>query len=99
MNFKSEAFKLFAKFIHQKNQKWIQNPLDFQQQIFEQMISAGKQTKFGKEHGFEQIKTYDDFKNRVPLNDYEDIKSYIEQIENGESDVLWPGKPIYFAKT
>src|SRR5690606_6191984 len=39
------------------------------------------------------------FKNAVPVRDYEDLKGYIAHLKAGEPDILWPGKPLYFAKT
>lgn len=96
---KSAAAQLFSKFIHQKNQKWIENPKEFQLKIFKRLIEVGQTTIFGKDHKFETIKSYDDFRNTVPVSDYEDLKPYIDLILKGENDVLWKRKPIYFAKT
>ncbi len=70
-----------------------------QQDIFKSLIKSAKNTLFGKDHGFETIQTYDDFKKQVPIRDYEQIKPYIEKIKEGRQNVLWKGKPIYFAKT
>ena len=63
------------------------------------IVSQAAHTAFGRDHGFEKIKTYDDFKKAVPIRDYEDLKPYIERVKAGEPDVLWPGRPAYFAKT
>ena len=54
---------------------------------------------FGKDHGFTDIRSYDDFKKQVPIRDYEELKPYVEKVLHGESDILWKGKPAYFAKT
>ncbi len=70
-----------------------------QQNIFKSLIKSAKDTQFGKEHSFETIQSYDDFKKQVPIRDYEQIKLYIEKIKEGKQNVLWKGKPIYFAKT
>ncbi len=70
-----------------------------QQAIFKTLIKSAKNTEFGKDHGFENIQTYDDFKKQVPIRDYEQIKPYIEKIKEGRQNILWKGKPIYFAKT
>ena len=70
-----------------------------QQGILKSLIKSAKHTEFGKDHGFESIQSYDDFKKQVPIRDYEQIKSYIEKIKEGRQNVLWKGKPIYFAKT
>ncbi|HXL55241.1 MAG TPA: GH3 auxin-responsive promoter family protein, partial [Chitinophagaceae bacterium] len=66
---------------------------------FKSLIKSAKDTQFGKDHSFETIQSYDDFKKQVPIRDYEQIKLYIEKIKEGKQNVLWKGKPIYFAKT
>lgn len=63
------------------------------------MIKNGSRTAFGREHGFDKIKSYDAFRAQVPLRDYEALRPWIERIKKGEKDVLWPGAPKYFAKT
>ena len=63
------------------------------------IIRRGASTAFGKEHGFNGIYNYETYKKHVPLQTYEDIKPYIERIIQGEYNVLWPGRPMYFAKT
>ena len=75
------------------------HPSFYQKKIFNRLIREGKKTKFGKEHNFNFIKNYEDFKARVPVRDYEEFKPYIELIKQGESNVLWPGVPLYFCKT
>ncbi|MFA5619469.1 MAG: GH3 auxin-responsive promoter family protein [Weeksellaceae bacterium] len=99
MGFKSTAAKILSEINFKKEQKWIHHPLETQQMIFQHLIHIGRQTKFGKDHDFKAIKNYEDFKKRVPVRDYEGLKPYIEKIQSGENDVLWKGKPVYFAKT
>jgi len=70
-----------------------------QQNIFKNLVKSAKDTQFGKDHHFETIQSYDDFKKQVPIRDYEQIKQYIEKIKEGKHNILWKGKPIYFAKT
>lgn len=77
----------------------MESALDDQQNIFNQLIKTAAKTDFGKEHGFESIKSYDDFVKQVPVRDYEAFKPYIEKIKQGRHNVLWKGQPIYFAKT
>jgi len=99
MGLKSILSKPFAKYIVDKQNKWSENPEETQEKVFQKLISVGKNTLFGKEHNFNDIKNYDDFKKNVPVRDYEQLKSYINKIIAGESDVLWKGLPLYFAKT
>ncbi len=70
-----------------------------QEKIFQSLIKKGRKTAFGKAHGFENIHTYEAFKNQVPVRDYEELKHWFDRTAGGESDVLWPGRPLYLAKT
>lgn len=65
----------------------------------QKIVAQAANTVFGRDHDFSKIKTYEDFKRAIPIRDYEDLKHYIERVKKGEPDVLWPGRPAYFAKT
>lgn len=93
------ASKWFASYIHHKNQRWINHPLQAQQKVFKTLIQQAKNTAFGKDHHFDDIRSYEDFAKRVPIRDYEQFRPYIERIFQGEKNVLWKGTPLYFAKT
>lgn len=99
MNWKAQAAKLYAKKIHLSHQKWITDPLKYQNDWFKKLIHTARNTEFGKIHQFESIKTYEDFKTNVGIREYEEIKTYIEKVKLGEPNVLWSGKPLYLAKT
>lgn len=99
MSFKSFAAKIFAKRIAAKTRKWVENPHQAQDKLFKELVENGRNTKFGIDHDFNHITSYEDFRNKVPIRDYEDLKPYVNLVVEGETDVLWPGKPIYFAKT
>ncbi len=99
MSIKSFAAKLFAKHIHKKTQNWANNPVEIQQKVFQELIHQAKDTAFGKDHNFTQIKTFEDFAKQVPIRDYEELRSYVDRMVKGEENILWKGKPIYFAKT
>lgn len=77
----------------------MEKPAETQEKIFRTLLSKAAGTAFGKDHGFKDIKTYEDFKKAVPIRDYEGLRSYADRVVAGESDILWPGKPTYFAKT
>lgn len=96
---KSVLAKLFAARVHKKVQKWANNPVETQQIIFRNLINQAKDTQFGKDHDFVSINHYNDFVSRVPIRDYELLKPYVESVVAGEEDILWKGKPLYFAKT
>ncbi len=75
------------------------NAIADQDIILKNLIKKAQNTQFGKEHNFDKINSYEDFKKNVPIRDYEQIKLYIEQIKKGKANILWKGRPIYFAKS
>ena len=99
MSIKAIAAKLFAKKIVRKTQEWAQHPVATQEAVFKKLIKEAQSTQFGKDHYFEQIQSHADFVQNVPIRDYEGLKSYVDRVVNGEENVLWKGKPLYFAKT
>ena len=99
MSIKSIAAQVFAWLVYHKNQRWINRPVETQQAVFLKLIAAAQYTQFGKDHAFANIKTHQDFSTQVPVRDYEALKPYVDRVVAGESNILWPGKPLYFAKT
>ena len=99
MSVKSIAAKIFAKKIHHKTQKWIQNPVESQRKVFLNLLASATETQFGKDHNFSNINSFEDFSRQVPIRDYEELRPYIDRVIKGEQDILWIGKPLYFAKT
>ena len=99
MSVKAFGAKIFAKIVDKQIQKWANNPIQTQEKVFNDLISSAKNTLFGKDHGFENISNYNDFKEKVPVRDYEGLRKYVDKMVAGESDILWPGKPLYYAKT
>lgn len=99
MSLKAIAAKVFASYIHRKTQKWVNNPIETQQAVFKEILEKAANTEFGNDHGFESISTHEDFVKQVPIRDYEELKPYVNKVVEGEKDILWPGQPVYFAKT
>ena len=99
MSLKPFFAKVFARNIYRKTQLWATNPIETQQRVFEDLIRQANNTQFGIDHHFDQIKTFEDFTKNVPVRDYEGLKSYVDKVVKGEENVLWKGKPLYFAKT
>ena len=99
MTLKSFFGYYFAKYIVKKNNTWINAAVSTQNKQRKFILDNAKNTKFGKDHGFSKILNYNDWKKSVPIRDYEGLKPYIDLVVNGENDILWPGKPIYFCKT
>src|SRR5690606_22136423 len=99
MSLKAFAAKIFDKSVARRTAKWVDSPVKTQQRVFEELIAKAKKTRFGKEHGFKQIRLHSDFVEKVPIRDYEELKGYVQMIIDGQDAVLWPGKPAYFGKT
>ena len=88
-----------ARYIVSQQHEWIARSVQVQDEWLSALIKKARDTQFGRDHHFKDIQSYSDFKEAVPVSDYEDLKSYIARIKEGEQDILWPGKPLYFAKT
>ena len=99
MGLKAFLSVCFARFVVNKNNVWKHSAVKHQQTIMHQLIAKAQKTAFGIDHCFSDITCYDDFKKNIPIRDYEEIKTYVDRVVNGENDVLWPRKPIYFCKT
>jgi len=99
MSIKAFGAKLFAGIVQKQLKKWADHPEKAQLKVFENLIETARSTAFGRDHHFDEIQSFHDFAQRVPIRDYEALKPYVERVVAGEADVLWPGKPLYFAKT
>lgn len=99
MKIKSFLAKPYAAIVHKRLQKSMLTAVPDQQNILYSLLKHGSPTTFGKDHHLKEVKTYEEYKKAVPIRDYEGISSYIELIKEGKQNVLWKGKPLYFAKT
>ncbi|MDR0224550.1 MAG: GH3 auxin-responsive promoter family protein [Myroides odoratus] len=99
MSIKSFGAKIFASIIHKKTQKWLKNPVETQAKVLADLVEQAKHTAFGQDHNFTAITDAKMFAQQVPVRDYEGLKPYVDRVVKGEEDVLWKGKPLYFAKT
>ena len=99
MGLKASLSIPFAKFVKLKNDKWAKTPVKTQEKVFKSLIKKACKTQFGKDHDFKSIDSYEAFKSKVPVREYDGLKPYVEKIVAGEADILWPGKPTYLSKT
>ncbi|MGB6036599.1 MAG: GH3 auxin-responsive promoter family protein [Cryomorphaceae bacterium] len=99
MGLKEWLSKPIAAIAAKKVEKWSREALKRQEETLSSLVSKAQNTAFGKDHSFSEITNYAQFKERVPLRDYEALKPYIDRTVAGEGDILWPGRPIYFSKT
>jgi hypothetical protein len=88
MSLKPFFAKIIARNIYRKTQLWATNPIATQQQVFENLIFQAKNTQFGMDHHFDQIKTFEDFTKNVPVRDYEGLKSYVDRVVKGKENIF-----------
>ncbi len=99
MSIKPLLSKPLAKIIAKNQYKFSNNADKYQSRTLKVLVNKSINTIYGNDHNFKDINNYDDFKNAVPIKDYEGLKHYINLLLEGQPNVLWPGKPAYFAKT
>jgi len=89
---------IIKKRIHQI-ELFMKHPLDVQNELFLNLIDTAKNTEWGQQYDYKSINNYQDYINRVPLQDYESLKDQIIRIKHGEQNVLWPTDIKWFAKS
>src|ERR1700760_1070967 len=101
MNMKIKSFlaRPFASYIYKAIQKGMTTAIADQEAILKELLRVGAKTAFGEEHRLGDVKSYEEFREAVPVRDYEQFSTYIHQIKEGKHNVLWQGLPIYLAKT
>jgi hypothetical protein len=78
---------------------FVKYPHDVQEEWFQTLISSAQHTEWGKEYDYSSIYTQKQYKERIPLQNYDTLKPYIERMLKGESNVLWPSEIKWFAKS
>lgn len=99
MKILNPAIRSYIKLRWSYIDQYVHNPLNTQVRTFNDLISSGQFTEFGKKHDFAKINNYKDFKNNVPIHTYEDILPYIKRMMEGERNILWPSPIEWFAKS
>lgn len=99
MSILSLLSKPLAAYTAKQTHFWSRNAVLMQQRIFQQLLHSGKNTMFGRDHWITSVKSYEEYREQIPIRDYEAFRPYIDRIKNGEENVLWPGKPLYLSKT
>lgn len=89
---------VMQKRIHQI-ELFIKYPNEVQEELFKKLLQTAKLTEFGSQYDFGSIHTYEQFKERVPIQTYEKIFPYIERMMRGEQNVLWPSEIKWFSKS
>jgi hypothetical protein len=99
MKIKSFLARPFAGYIYKGIRRGMGTAVEDQEKILKNLLKTGATTEFGADHKLEEVKTYGEFSQVIPIRDYETLKPYIDKIKEGRHNVLWKGRPIYFAKT
>ncbi|OUJ75521.1 GH3 auxin-responsive promoter family protein [Hymenobacter crusticola] len=99
MGLKSVLSRPVAALVHGQYQQWLRQPVATQQRVLTDLLAQGAHTAFGRDHDFGAIATASDLARHVPVRDYEALYPYINRVKQGEANVLWPGRPLYLAKT
>jgi len=99
MKIKSFLAKPFASYVYKGIRKGMHTAVADQENILKMLIKTGRNTEYGKQQGLGQVGSYNEFRQAVPVLDYEQMRPFIDMIKEGKHNVLWKGRPIYFAKT
>jgi hypothetical protein len=99
MKIKSFLARPFAFYIYKGIRKGMGTAVSDQENILKNLIKVGRTTDFGKEAGLDQVNQYEEFREAIRIRDYEQMKPWVDKIKQGKHNVLWKGRPIYFAKT
>lgn len=75
------------------------NSSEIQDKVFRRLINDATETEWGKKYNYKSIRNYEDFKRRVPVQTYEDIKPYVERLRAGEKNIIWSSQIHWFAKS
>ena len=89
---------LMKQRIHQI-ELFMKYPLEVQQEWLRKLMHSAKSTEWGKRYDFRSIQTYEEFRNRLPVNDYDSLKPFIDRLRQGEQNILWPTEIKCFAKS
>ena len=99
MNLLSKTISFLARLRYKRIRNWVNHPAAAQRHVLQSLISDAQYTAFGKKYNFTRLFTVREFKERVPLSEYDDIKPYIDRMMQGEENVLWNTPINWFAKS
>lgn len=95
----NEIFRWYYRLRYRRIERFMQNPHKAQREVFRQLIEAARHTEWGRKYDYRSIKTPEQFSERIPVQDYESLKPYIQRMMHGEKDVLWSGQIKWFSKS
>ncbi len=95
----NQIFKTYYKLRYKRMERFMRSPHEMQLHVLNKLLRTASHTEFGQNHRFSKIQSPEEFARFVPINDYEDLKSFIDRMMLGERNVLWPGKVKWFSKS
>jgi GH3 auxin-responsive promoter len=99
MKLLSPAISRLARLRLWRIEQWVEQPVEAQHEVWQDLMSCGQYTEFGRLHHFSSIYSINNFKQQVPIQEYEDLKPYIERMIAGEQNLLWNTPVYWFAKS
>lgn len=99
MKILSPAISRLARMRHGRIEEWMNEPIAAQREVLQDLITHGQYTEFGRKFGLKEIFTIRNFKQAVPIHEYDDMKPYIHRLMEGEDQLLWNTPVTWFAKS
>ena len=99
MKLLSPAISSIARSRLWRIEAWKNNPIDAQREVLQDLVTSAQYTEFGRKYNFSNLFNIRDFKDAIPIHEYNDMKPYIERIMNGEQNLLWNTPVYWFAKS
>src|SRR5246127_583069 len=99
MKLLSPAISRLARLRLGRIEEWSNNPIATQREVLQHLVTSAQYTEFGRKHNFSKTFSIREFKHAVPIQEYDDLKPYIQRIMNGEQNILWNTPVNWFAKS
>lgn len=99
MKLLSPAISRLARFRHWRIDQWINQPIESQREVLQDLVTHGQYTEFGRKHHFKELFNIRKFKEHVPIQEYNDLKPYIDRLMQGEENLLWNTPVEWCAKS
>ncbi len=99
MKLLSPAISRLVRFRQWRTETWLSNPIDTQREVLQDLVTHAQYTEIGRKFGLTKLFSIRDFKNTIPIQEYEDLQPYVERLMNGEENLLWNTPVNWFAKS
>ncbi len=93
------SLRYYLQWRMRRVERFMRDPQSVQQRWLQRLIESARHTEFGKRYGFSEMRSVAAFRSRVPVHDYEALKTDIHRMMCGEHDVLWPGEVRWYSKS